>query len=593
MLSRNYKSFIIESLIKESANATSNKLYDQLKTTLDTHLYNLGDKFVYMKKIDKGIELFFKNTNGQHSGNFLMFNNLADVKEDALKCKNNPQCPPIKFYNLTDNTIIYRQTLHFDSLELYIPNGQITSYTSNSYDYIVYDTTFGGITFCQEEFDESIPATHIEEYISNLVNTKNQDIDFVNLNIEDKIKLLASYDDEDIKEDNNFNNNTLFSDSGKNLILNPQNLIKSTGYFSRDQIKQMAESNLLPLIKEKEQQNKLDTEYLSCNTVYNLLEKSTTGNGLEPIDLFDGQSIDLHKVIKKYKTSGGDMGFERGTIGHSVLKNLSVYPGEVLSPLYFTSMDKNIQWGKDGNMGSKQILNKIFGDDSVFHNAKISYPTFGEQLIDSVIAIKVGDSYKKLGLSTKGGINGEGAAASLNSLYSMLLEKEDKTRYQNSDKISKIVIAGLSDVDTIKDKLFSALPLTNYAKALIKNYPTEVAFLLTFGGCKTSIHADIMRNIMKQGHFLDISFNDCHSVRDMVKKINSESNLSTCIIQLLNYQKYDMAQMNLKPNMTDDTFNYECSIQYPAHFDGHVDIELAQNSKGKPYFKFHILASKS
>ena len=208
------------------------------------------------------------------------------------------------------------------------------------------------------------------------------------------------------------------------------------------------------------------------------------------------------------------------------------------------------------------------------------------------MAINVNGKYKKLGISTKGGVNGEGAAASINSLYSMLLQKEDTTRYQSSSTIQDIVAKHINNPSSLKENLLNTLKLSEYGLALSNNYLAEVMFLIIFGGCKPANHSDILKYLVANKSFMNVSLEECKTVRDVVNTINSKMDLTNCVMKLLNYQKYDMAQMNIKPSISDKTFKYDCSVQYPAHFDGHVDIEVAK-SGDKSYLKFHIMASKS
>jgi hypothetical protein len=55
-------------------------------------------------------------------------------------------------------------------------------------------------------------------------------------------------------------------------------------------------------------------------------------------------------------------------------------------------------------------------------------------------------------------------------------------------------------------------------------------------------------------------------------------------MEILNKQKYDFAQINSLPKMTQSTFKYEWSVQYPAHFDGNVKLEKRGDGVG-----FHII----
>lgn len=586
MLSRNYKNLVMKSLLNESADTDLEKEYFNLRHIIDKQLTELSGNNIYLKHIDNGVELFFPKTPTFDYRIYIPVD-TSNIEEDIKKFPNTI----VKKYNTSSKP--YRQLRLFDSIELYIDNNYVSAVNGNTYEYLIYDSDLGIKKFYKDEFDEIIPSLNIEIYITKLFRERNQDIDFTNLGVRDKLNIMQSFDESELNANEETNDNTLFVGKKQQLRLSPQTLIKSTGFKNPEEIKRIAESNLLPLIKEKEQNNKIDIEYLSCNTLYKILDISTSGNGLKEVDIFDDNKIDLHKVVSYYKTTKTETIFDRGEIGYKILTNLTVYPPEILCPLYFTSMDSGIKWGSDGDMESKKILNTIFGDDSVFKNGKISYPNAGEQLIDSIVAINVDGKYKKIGISTKGGVNGVGVAASINSLYNMLLQNADEKRYQNSSLIQNIVIQNIDNPSSIKENILNSLKLSEYGLALFNNYPTEVIFLLTFGGCNIDNHSTIIESMIHNGSFIDLSLKNCKTVRNVVDRINSDMDLTNCIMKLLNYQKYDIAQMNIKPIINEETFKYDCSVQYPAHFDGHVDIEIAKNKKKKSYFKFHIMASKS
>ena len=463
--------------------------------------------------------------------------------------------------------------------------------------------------------DYTIDKTY-KKYNKNQKEIKKQQaLNMSNINIDSKVKEIELIDKDsitkqkgDIEAPND--NDDYYSYSNKDiehkrpkLSLDPQHLIRSNNYLDMNQIGTTVE-NSLKAIKEDQKNNMIN--YIACSVIGETMKTTIGGNASTKNNLItdDVASIFLKKYKlddKKYEEILKDKDAKRkikNTIkiktldnmynnanGFSVIKQISTKPVEILSPIVLANMDSSIKWGKDGDMTSNQIIEKLFGRNNM-KKALISYPMAGTQFFDSYMAIPSGNGYKMMKVSTKGGINSEGASASVNSLYKMLIEYDGTKRYPDNDILTKLATEYKINRSNI-NQFFQAtsLKFTPYAKALARLYPEETAFLLIFGGTEPKNHESIFTSLKKNRSF-NVDYSKCKTISEFIRSSNS-LDITGCVIQLLNYQKYDISQINCTPRIDGNDFWYEYSIQYPAHFSGTVALE-----KGGKGVHFHILASK-
>lgn len=369
----------------------------------------------------------------------------------------------------------------------------------------------------------------------------------------------------------------------KGVQFKAQDMIGDNVFRHINAVKQKAESSLINWQKTAYTNNQENENTIACDVLHVALENSVTDNANKKIeltkdDLGSKYDIDLSKVDT-----------------HEITKLLSVYPPELLSPIVFLSMDKSIKWGKEGNKTSKEILNYIFGDDNVFKNGLISYDdSVSGELIDSEVAINSENGYKKIGISTKGGLNGQGAQASLISVFRLLFDKETreyntkKDAYKTRGHIFSNDIKNIIRSNDIERNIESFIKTncSKYGIEMFEKAKTEVSIILLFGGLTPTVHETLIKIIEQRGKLFDmkLELEGTHNiVTEFCNFVNQNFNVTNIIMEILNKQKYDFAQINALPVMNGSSFNYEWSVQYPAHFDGNVKLEKRGKGVG-----FHI-----
>ena len=369
----------------------------------------------------------------------------------------------------------------------------------------------------------------------------------------------------------------------KGVQFKVQDMIGDNMFRHINAVKQKAEASLINWQKTAYTNNQENENTIACDILHVTLENSVTDNANKKInltkdDLGSKYDIDLSKVDT-----------------HEITKLLSVYPPELLSPIVFLSMDKSIKWGKEGNKTSKEILNYIFGDDNVFKSGLISYDdSVSGELIDSEVAINSENGYKKIGISTKGGLNGQGAQASLISVFRLLFDKETreynpkKDTYKARGHIFSNDIKTIIRSDDVEENIesFIRTNCSKYGIEMFEKAKTEISIILLFGGLTPAVHETLIKIIEQRGKLFDmkLELEGTHNiVTEFCNFVNQNFNVTNIIMEILNKQKYDFAQINALPVMNGSSFNYEWSVQYPAHFDGNVKLEKRARGVG-----FHI-----
>lgn len=384
--------------------------------------------------------------------------------------------------------------------------------------------------------------------------------------------------DIDKTDDNTGIKNPSFVKS-KGVQFKVQDIIGDNIFRTINNTKQKAESSLINWQKTAYTNKEENENTIACDILHVALENSVSNN--------------VNKKIELNKESlGSKYDFDISNIDtHELTKLLSVYPPELLSPLIFLSMDSSIHWGKEGDKSSKYILNNIFGDDSVFKKGLISFDTsVGGELMDSEVAIPTNDNkYYKIGISTKGGLNGHGAQASLISIFRLLFDKEIReynTKTNEYKSRSHLFVKDISNVfkDNNLEQNIESFVLQNCSQDGIDIFnvaKTELSIVLLFGGLAPSKHIAIIEKILHRGKLFDMNIKlprrfDIRT--EFCNFVNSNFNISKVIMGILNKQKFDFAQINSLPKIDGSSFSYEWSVQYPAHFEGNVKLETRGNS---------------
>jgi len=362
-----------------------------------------------------------------------------------------------------------------------------------------------------------------------------------------------------------------------------QDMIGDNIFRSINATKQKAESSLINWQKTAYVNDEENLFTVACDVLHVALENSISNKASDKIEL------DKNSLGSKYNIDTSKINL------HELDKLLSVYPPELLSPLVFLSMDNSIKWGKEGSKTSKEILNYIFGDDSVFKKGLISFDTsIGGELVDSEVAIPSDGKYKKIGISTKGGLNGHGSQASLISIFRLLFDKETRVYDQKRDKFKTrghVFTKNINDLLVGNDleeniKSFIKQNCSQYGIEMFNDSPTEISIILLFGGLPPTRHVKAIETILKRGKLfgMNITLPGKNDIRtEFCNFVNTHFNVTNIVMGILNRQKYDFAQINSLPKLNSSTFNYEWSVQYPAHFEGNVKLETRSKGIG-----FHI-----
>ena len=128
-------------------------------------------------------------------------------------------------------------------------------------------------------------------------------------------------------------------------------------------------------------------------------------------------------------------------------------------------------------------------------------------------------------------------------------------------------------------------------KDLIENgkYINEFGIIYVFSSpaiASETSHDKIIETLIdKKEKWLGIDFSQIFSTKDFTNYLTN-SNVGKAVITLLDYQKFDFAQMDVDTNLNNGIFNYHYTIQYPAIFKGRVEFSWNQD---KTLIKFHIL----
>ena len=631
MVSLNYKNSVIKSILKEEFNAE--EFINQYKQ-LSLALRNIGidsKKFYTTKEKNELITIYYSTTrqytkpfydlyqledmldniDGTTSSNLLEINHNNDNKGFITTQKFNKLIVYVRdtiYTNVEkDITVVYYSKTKPDNFESVLTNYFQKSYTINE----ITDLLRDRISPIFDKQNKNLKK-YSKDFIKDLTNagldTISKELEVIpasslhiykNSNIKDPI--YNTDKNYCITDSSRKNNENKTKKKRYHVLFDPQHLIQTHDFMSVRSVEKTVQQSLNNLFNAGYLSESNEIPYIAGRLVYNTIENVANGNAGNKVNIFEGieKDVNLNKKHGKSKTpreidtlkyysDGEEKYFDTNSTGYSIIKQISTQPVEIFSPMILATMDKSIVWGHDGDMTSKEILNKIFGENNI-KNSLISYPKAGEMFFDSKLAVPQNNDYRMIKVSTKGGVDGVGAHASMLSLYNMLFDTTGHKRYDLSEFIETLVKESrLTNVQSVKDFVNKIkLTLSPYTLALVKDFPAETAILIIFGGTSDSNHEKIF-NTLKVNGFFGLDFSQCNKISSYIKVINSSLHITDAVMRLLNYQKYEIAQVNCQPHIEGDKFWYTYAIQYPAHFNGSVDIE--RNAHGG--LSFHILASK-
>lgn len=305
---------------------------------------------------------------------------------------------------------------------------------------------------------------------------------------------------------------------------------------------------------------------------------------------------DIYKFIESHKNANLLRPTGKGS-PISIAKNLLLTdPNEIIGSIALLEMG-NIKWSQNGNgQSAKDELLAIFGSEADFKNGLIAFPlASNEPLVDSYAMITSGGKSKELGISTKGGANGLGSAASITSLFQFLFDNPyaifgEKGYYNNN--ISDGLVQASSKKGGLENFIESSVvpQLSKLGQKYWKLYPEQLCYIVIFGGIRNIDQEQVIRNMAQNG-ILDYQFKVNPSSPRLVSKFADEvtsRGLTEIVMDLLDKQKYKFCQINTKPIFIGNTFKWNYEVQYPARFSGEVRFE--KNPSGNS-IRFHIMGS--
>lgn len=261
-------------------------------------------------------------------------------------------------------------------------------------------------------------------------------------------------------------------------------------------------------------------------------------------------SINVCDVYLRAMADAKKFVFDKDYINSKGLNyNLHLYLTEILSPLAVVA--NKCHWNKlHENEGFEVFRDyvKLPENNDFVNEAYINYPTESNfPLADSAIYI---NGYR-LYVSTKAGLNGLGAQASIKSLHQFMHNPENPNE------------------------------LTGLAQEMKNTYPEQFALFEMF--LTKGVNYLNWKEISK------ITNNQVSTKFELQKYVNLNKDVYTTIImKVLQAAAFQFVQVNCKASSTTDNFHFDYRVQYPAVFKGNVDIEIPD----KGYIKFHIVEAQ-
>lgn len=242
--------------------------------------------------------------------------------------------------------------------------------------------------------------------------------------------------------------------------------------------------------------------------------------------------------------------------------SIQVYLPEILSP--YALIYNACTWASLGNQNGFKTLQSIVGNTG---NDFLNVPCYigfydlsNQPLADSYAWI----NGKFVDISTKAGLNGKGASASIESLRKFIFKSDISDRTITTNELSP-----------------KGLQVKHF-------YPLEFEI---FDELSTNQLAtpETVRQILIKHHLWNPHepLSDKKGGKQINDFLKRETKFTDFVMEILQSASYDFVQMNCKPtsNTKDFHFTYQC--QYPAIFDGTVDITFT--AAGKGFTKFHIV----
>jgi len=344
------------------------------------------------------------------------------------------------------------------------------------------------------------------------------------------------------------NNPELYTMSDKDFILEGRKPLSDEEKNERDEIKAQEKYNRI--------QNNVK-KLLSSKKYRNIIVNTTEAMIDSYIDSIKMASNGVFN--KDYKNS------------KNISQSLQIYQTEILSPYAVAFMEgewDSIQ-GKDGKQVFKETFN-IKTSNINPNNCLIGYySSMSEPLCDSYMWIRASnkDEWRKIGISTKGGLSGKGAGASITSV------KEFIYNYHGN-------------ITSYKKYEDSNWDLTTLGKLLKTKYPTEFEIfnVLTSYNYKSIVNnPSLLIDIIGKRNLKNVS-----SIKDLFNYINNNFHMASFIMDCLKSASFEFIQLNSTPVISDKGLHYSWKAQYPAVFVGDVKIEEPYNNSSG-YTKFHIV----
>lgn len=259
-------------------------------------------------------------------------------------------------------------------------------------------------------------------------------------------------------------------------------------------------------------------------------------------------------AIKKAEQNDYDSDYVNSK-GHNI--DLQVYLPELLSP--YALCYNACKWTKLGTDDGFKILQKVVGSSGDnFLNVPCFigyYDDSGAPLADSFAWI----NGKFIDISTKGGANGLGAAASIYSLRKYIFKTDANNNITND--------------------------LTPKGQICKRVYPMEFEIFDHLSTDKKATRETVRKILVKYG--LWKANKPAESDSEINNFLKYQTKFTALIMEILQSASYDFVQMNCKPTSSDSDFHFKYTCQYPAVFNGEIDIIFTAENKG--FTKFHIV----
>ena len=379
-------------------------------------------------------------------------------------------------------------------------------------------------------------------------------------------------------------------------IFTPANLIGDAKYRTIENVKEKVKNSLEAFNKKAIE---IDSDNLIPELITSAIIKDIISDPYKIVNItpelfdenikkyYEGSYTDNRIKNSPYKNFLSNLG--RGN-EISIVKNLLLSdPNEIISAIALLEMGE-IEWSMNSNgMSSRDEIIKVFGDEECFKKGLLYFPTASnEALVDSYALITNNNKKRQLGMSTKGGANGEGASASIVSLFDFLFDDNTSVKFNEhgyNEEFSNGLVNASSEKGGLEKYIQSTIvpKLSKLGQDYWKNQSEALSYLIMFGAVPPADHGFIINNMMKYG-YQNTTFTN-GSVRNFGREVSARG-ITGLVMDLLDKQKYKFCQVNTKPIFIGNTFKWTYQVQYPARFSGEVRFEKA--SKG---LKFHIMGS--